>query len=196
MGRARQRVGWFGASPRSGDLGMSVTPWQAERSGLAVRGVGAPGLLGRPLTAFFASRRCPGAAIRAAADGALSQARARHAVISGFHSPLEQSVLRLLNEAGSPAVIVLARPVDPAALRVAWRGPLAAGTLAIVSQTNVCARLTAGLAERRDDLAAELADDIVIAHADPGGHIAQQSQRWLAHGMRVRRLLDCEPRAG
>jgi len=56
-------------------------------------GRGASGLLNTPLTAFFASRQCPGAAIRAAMDWALQQARAKQVVVSGFHSPLEQSVL-------------------------------------------------------------------------------------------------------
>lgn len=82
-----------------------------------LNGVGEQTLLAAPLTAFFASRQCPGTAIRTAMDWALEQARARRAVVSGFHSPLEQSVLHLLLEARSPVVAVLARPVAGAQLK-------------------------------------------------------------------------------
>jgi hypothetical protein len=40
-------------------------------------------LLNGPLTAFFAFRQCSGAAIRAAMDWALQQARAKRGVVSG-----------------------------------------------------------------------------------------------------------------
>ena len=79
-------------------------------------GIGNPALLQGPLTAFFASRQCPGKAIRAARNWAVDQARAGHAVVSGFHSPLEQSVLKVLLVAKAPAVLVLARPVQGAHL--------------------------------------------------------------------------------
>ena len=56
-----------------------------------MHGVGAQSLLDLPITAFFASRQCPGVAIRAAMDWVLQQAKAGQVVVSGFHSPLEQS---------------------------------------------------------------------------------------------------------
>ena len=85
--------------------------WSTLVQGLLLTGKGHQGLLARPMTAFFASRQCPGIAIRAAMDWALAQARAKQVVVSGVHSPLEQSVLKVLLTAGSPAVAVLARPV-------------------------------------------------------------------------------------
>lgn len=96
-------------------------------------GRGARELLDLALTAFFASRQCLGTAIRAAMDWALQQASAKQAVISGFHSPLEQAVLNVLMAAGSPAVVVLARPVQGATLPPEWRDPLATGRMAVVS---------------------------------------------------------------
>ncbi len=60
-------------------------------SGLA--GLGNAALLDGPLTAFFASRTCPGSAIRAAMDLAVTEARSGRTIISGFHSTLERSVL-------------------------------------------------------------------------------------------------------
>lgn len=152
---------------------------------MLVAGVGPVELLQKPLTAFFASRQCSGAAIRAATDWALQQVRRRHALIGGFHSPLEQSVLRLALEAGTLVVLVLARPVADASLRSVWRAALSNRTMAVVSLSVASDRLTEQAALDRNELAARLADQIVIAHASPGGQLNQQSARWLAEGLRV-----------
>lgn len=162
-----------------------AAPWRAERKGLAVYGLGAADLLQGSLTAFFASRQCPGAAIRAATKWALEQTSRAQAVIGGFHSPLEQSVLRLLLEAGSPVVAVLARPVAGASLRSEWRAALDTGSLAVISRTQKTQRLTQQSAEERNDLAARLADQIVVAHASTGGSLAQHCACWLADGLNV-----------
>jgi len=155
---------------------------------MAVSGLGAVDLLHRPLIAFFASRQCPGAAIRAGTAWALQQARQHNAVIGGFHSPLEQSVLRLLLEAGGPVVIVLARPVAAASLRSAWGPVLAAGKLAVVSRSTSAQRLTEQAATDRNELVARLADRITIAHASPGGRLSQQCVHWLVAGLDIRSL--------
>ena len=166
----------------------STATWQTERKGVAVSGVGAAELLQGPLTAFFASRQCPGVAIRAATAWALQQASESHAVLGGFHSPLEQSVLRILLQAGCPVVAVLARPVAGAALRSDWRDAIATGKLAVVSHATNTQRLTAQAAEERNELAARLADRIVIAHVSPGGSLSQQHARWVAERLDVVRI--------
>ncbi len=56
-------------------------------------------------------------------DWALHQAREENVVVSGFHSPLEQSVLK----------VVLARPVGGAKLPSEWANVVAQGTMAVVS---------------------------------------------------------------
>lgn len=145
-------------------------------------------LLQQSLTAFFASRQCPGTAIRSAADWALRMARERSAVVSGFHSPLEQSVLRLLLEAHSPAVLVLARHVSQATLRPEWRVAITAGSLAVISRAEDSRRLTQAKAELRNDLVAKLADCIVVAHAHAGGLLAAQCKQWAEQGLDLRRL--------
>ena len=70
--------------------------WQTSLNSLSLTGVGNQALLATPMMAFFASRQCPGTAIRAAMDWALHQAREKNVVVSGFHSPLEQSALKVL----------------------------------------------------------------------------------------------------
>ena len=46
-------------------------------------------------------------------------------------------------------------------------------------------RATTALAERRNELVAALADEAVIIHATPGGHIARLSEQLQQWGIRV-----------
>lgn len=75
-------------------------------------------------------------------DWALQQARAKAVVVSGFHSPLEQSVLKVLIQARSPVVAVLARPVGGAKLPPEWAEPLVQGHLTVVSVAATVTRST------------------------------------------------------
>lgn len=158
--------------------------------GLALTGVGASHLMEEQITAFFASRQCTGAAIRAAMDWALQQARAKAVVVSGFHSPLEQSVLKVLLEAQSPVVAVLARPVEEARLPPEWTEPVGQGRMAVVSAATASARLTHELAAERNEHAAQLATNIVVAYASRGGSLAAQCERWRLAGRPVKILMD------
>lgn len=151
-------------------------------------GQGSQALLNEPLTAFFSSRQCPGTAIRAAMDWALEQARTRQLVVSGFHSPLEQSVLTVLLQARCPVVAVLARPVAGARLPPEWAEPLAQGRMAVVSAATRSGRLTESLAAQRNEWVAALARQIVVAHASPGGRLAMLCDEWSRARRSVRRL--------
>ena len=149
------------------------------------RGVGNASLLDQPLSAFFASRQCPGVAIRAAMNWAVDQARSKSPVISGFHSPLEQSVLEVMLTAGAPCVIVIARKLEPAHLPPSWLLAVQNGTAAVVSMEDTTRRLTAELATRRNDWVAEHAARIVIAHASAGGNLLRQAAQWERDGRHV-----------
>ena len=46
-------------------------------------------------------------------------------------------------------------------------------------------RLTAQAASDRNELAARLADRIVMAHASPGGQLSRQAERWRIEGLLV-----------
>ena len=152
--------------------------WTCERAQCLWSGVGARQLLDEPITAFFASRQCPGIAIRSAMDWALDQAKTRGVVAGGFHSPLEQSVLTVLLQARSPVVAVLARPVSGAKLPPAWAEPLAQGRMAVVSTATATARLTNEAASVRNAQVAQLASTIVVAHASAGGSLADLVALW------------------
>ncbi len=137
------------------------------------------------MLAFFASRQCPGSAIRAGMDWALHQAHGRVPVVGGFHSPLERSVLDLLLEARSPAVAVLARSVESARLPGGWKHAIEQGHLTIVSAMSGLPQLTGQGAAARNDLVAQLATGIAIAHVSPGGALRAQINEWNSRGMQV-----------
>ena len=152
--------------------------WQKAHAKHSLTGTGNANLLDLPMTAFFASRQCPGAAIRAAMDWALQQARAKAVVVSGFHSPLEQSVLKVLIQARSPVVAVLARPVSGAKLPPEWVEPVNQGLMAVVSANLTTTRLTSEVAMARNNLVAQLATTIVAAYASPSGGLASLMVQW------------------
>lgn len=149
---------------------------------MLLSGVGKKTLLSAPMTAFFASRQCSGFAIRAAMDWALQQVKTRQVVISGFHSPLERSILEVLLTAAAPVVIALVQ--DPGCIRLPalWKHAAHRGTLAIIGPAKVHARLTNELASARNDWVTKIAMQTVIAHAAPAGGLATQVKHWQKEG--------------
>ncbi|HAD04162.1 MAG: hypothetical protein A2091_05795 [Desulfuromonadales bacterium GWD2_61_12] len=115
----------------------------------------------------------------------VEQARGQHPVISGFHSPLEQSVLEVLLTAKAPCVIVIARKLEEAQLPSPWLQAAENGAVSVVSTASITRRLTTELAARRNDWIAQRAARIVIAHASVGGGLVQQIGRWQGGGRRV-----------
>lgn len=164
--------------------------WRHEQAGAPLSGRGQARWLEGPLTAFFASRRCPGSAIRAGLDWVLKRAREQAPVISGFHSPLERSALELLLEARSPAIAVLARSVSGARLVPRWEEAIAQGHLVVVSAAMDSRQISSDRALARNELVAQLASVIVVAHADPGGGLNEQIQGWRKCGFVVHTLYD------
>jgi hypothetical protein len=154
---------------------QSLSLWSLEGG---ERGVGNTSLLDQPLTAFFASRQCPGVAIRVAMSWAIEQALSKSPVISGFHSPLEQSVLEVMLTAGAPCVMVIARKLEQAHLPPVWLQAVQDGAAAVISMDNTTRRLTEELAARRNDWVAEHAARIVVAHASAGGNLLRQAKQW------------------
>lgn len=142
------------------------------------QGLGNAKLLDQSLTAFFASRQCPGVAIRAAMEWAIEQARNKNPVISGFHSPLEQSILEVMLTAGAPCIIVIARKLEQAHLPQVWLQAATVGNAAIVSMDGTTRQLSAEMAERRNEWVARHTERIVVAHAAPQGTLRQQALQW------------------
>ena len=168
---------------------LSLSFWHLDTRLSGLTGVGNAALLDEPLTAFFASRTCPGSAIRAAMDWAVAEARSGRTIIGGFHSPLERSVLEVLLAAHGRVVIALARDVGKALLPNAWRQAAFRGEIAVVSVTPDVKRLTGTLARLRNDWISKLAASIVIAHVQPGGQLENDAIRWRDEGRKVQMLI-------
>lgn len=165
--------------------------WNLELANTQLTGLGNAKLLHTAITAFFASRQCPGIAIHTALDWAVQKAKQKQTVIGGFHSPLEQSVLRILLTAKSPAVVVLARNAAKAKISAEWLDAVQAGQMVVISAQHEATsiRLTDAIAHDRNELAATLAHTIVVAHASPTGKLAEQVRVWREAGRMIHVLV-------
>ena len=134
-------------------------------------------LLALPRTGLFCSARCPGKVILSAYDQAAHWRDAGRCIISGFHSPVEQECLRILLRGTQPIIICPARAL-PQRIPAEWQPPLADGRLLILSAfADAEKRVTTELATRRNEFVAALADEVFIAHATVGGHVASLAGR-------------------
>ena len=69
-----------------------------------------------------------------------------------------------------------------------WAEPLAQRHMAVVSAAPATTRLTVAQAKVRNNLVAQLATQIVVAHASPGGALEGLCAQWLARGEQVNQL--------
>lgn len=132
--------------------------------------------------ALFCSVRCPGDAILGAYDTARKLRDDGVTVVSGFHSPVEKECLRILLRGTQPVIICLARAFGKMRLPAEWRKALDSGRLLILSPFEKWPpRPTVESARQRNELAAALADEVLIIHAARGGQIEEISRladRW------------------
>ena len=126
-------------------------------------------LLNEPLTALFCSNRYPGDLILKSYDLARAMCDAGVPVIGGFQTPMERECLRLLLRVNQPIVVCPARGIDNMRIPREWCPALDDGRLLVLSPFPATARRpTAHLAAQHNDLVADLAQRIFIAHAAPG----------------------------
>jgi len=149
-----------------------------------LRLLGEPSLLELPKTALCSSIHCPGVAINAAYDQAARWRDAGRCVISGFHSPMEKECLRILLCGPQPLIICPARSLETMRVPREWKESLRRGRLLVVSACEPSEkRATIGLAARRNELVAALADEVWIAHITPGGETERLMKRLAAWGV-------------
>ena len=121
-------------------------------------------------TALFCSVQCPGALILKTYDLACALRDAGVPVISGFHSPMEKECLRLLLRGFQPVIISLARGIDKIRIPPEWKKPMSEDRLLILSGfPPEKRRVTAEIAQVRNQIAAAIADRVFVAYAAPGG---------------------------
>ena len=160
---------------------VTLPPRCARRVGpeLAARivGAGKTALLAEPLLGLISSRECPGKVLLETLERVPEWVKAGRVIVSGFHSPLEQQVLRSLLRRKGRAVKVLARGFGdkggnyrPTAEE---REPLANGRMLVISAfAPIVTRTTRETALARNRLVLALAAEIVVPHVAAGSPLA------------------------
>ena len=127
-------------------------------------GVGAATLTYKPLLGLIASRECPGNVLLETLERVPQWVKAGRVIVSGFHSPLEQQVLRSLLRCNGLAVKVLARCFSSSGYRLAKeeQDAFANGRLLIISAFGAdTPRVTRASVIKRNELVISLSSEVV-----------------------------------
>ena len=128
-------------------------------------------LLKLPKTAFLCSRQVPAGVVLKCYDWAIAQREAGRCIISGFHSKIEKDVLHYLLKGNQPIILVPARGLKKR-LEPELKDAINEKRLLIVTPFDEkVKRVTRETASQRNRFMAELADEIFVAYALPGGNI-------------------------
>lgn len=124
-------------------------------------------------TAFLCSRQVPASAVLKCYDWAIEQREKSNCVISGFHSQIEKDVLHYLLKGKQPIIVALARGLkekfEPEFIK-----PLEQGRLLIITPFDKSVkRVSSQNAQTRNQLMTNLADQITIGYASPGGQLEE-----------------------
>ena len=96
------------------------------------------------------------------------------AVISGFHTAVEKECLRIFLRGPQPIIICPARGIEPFQLPSDWQTKYDRGELLIISPFDASIRRpTKETAEIRNRLVLDLASNLTIIYASPGGLLEQ-----------------------
>ncbi len=141
----------------------------AQRVGpeLAARivGAGEMALLAEPLLGLITSRECPGHVLLETLDRVPEWVKASRVIVSGFHSPLEQQVLRSVLRRNGRVVKVLARGMTEYLPQPEEREALAAGRMLVITAfSQEVRRTTRETALARNRLVLALADEVVVPY--------------------------------
>lgn len=139
--------------------------------------------------ALFCSRKCPGKLILKAYDLARELRDSGTTVVSGFHTPVEKECLRILLRGVQPLIICPARSIEGMRVPAAWKKPLEQGRLLLLSPLEKkYRRMTAALAEQRNEFVASLADDILFIHAANGSRTEAFMHSLVRNGRNISML--------
>ncbi len=149
----------------------------AQRAGIEVAtrivGAGEPALLAEPLLGLIASRECPGHVLLETLDRVQQWVKADRVIVSGFHSPLEQQVLRSVLRRKGRLVKVLARGMTEYRPTPDEREPLAAGRMLVITACPPeVRRTTRETALARNRLVLALSSEIVTPYVADGSPLA------------------------
>lgn len=151
--------------------------------------IGNRSLLAQKLTAFFCSQQCPGDIIIKSQDWANQAALGAATIISGFHTPVEKDVLRILLRGKHPAILCVARSLKNYRVPTDLKPSIEAGTLLLISPFAASERrVTAELAEQRNRHILTMVDTVLIAHAAPNSKTAELAAEASTRGLSLLKL--------
>jgi len=139
-------------------------------------GAGETALLKKPLLGLIASRECPGNVLLETLERVPRWVKAGRVIVSGFHSPLEQQVLRSLLRRNGHAVKVLARCFSASGYRLAKeeQDAFANGRLLIISAFGAdTPRVTRVSAIKRNELVIALSSEVVAPFVSKGSPLEE-----------------------
>jgi hypothetical protein len=130
-------------------------------------------ILDAPATAFFCSTQCPGEAVLEAYTWARQQCDEGSAVISGFHTPVEQDVLAILARRKARIIWVPARDL-PKKLPQVMERPFAENRLLILSPFSYGqpSRATKESCAQRNRFIARRSRQHYLAHVAEGSSLS------------------------
>jgi predicted Rossmann fold nucleotide-binding protein DprA/Smf involved in DNA uptake len=148
-----------------------------QLKGQPATAIGNADLLKHRKTGLLCSRKCPADKILEAYERFKEWAAdPGTTVISGFHSPVEKECLRLLLKGQANIILCPAREIEHLRLSKDWKPALDQGRMLILSPFTE-KRADVRTIDRRNQLVADLADDLFIPYASPGGRIAEIGKR-------------------
>jgi predicted Rossmann fold nucleotide-binding protein DprA/Smf involved in DNA uptake len=151
---------------RAANLGVEVSGF--------FTGTGNAVLLREPLLGVIASRACPGNVLLQTVELVPDWIKAGKVIISGFHSPLEQQILRSALRRGGRVVIVLASGLDALRVTKEEASVLEEGNILVVSTLPESARRTTrASALERNRLVLALAGESCIPYIEPGSPLKE-----------------------
>ncbi|WP_157817914.1 DNA-processing protein DprA [Candidatus Thiodictyon syntrophicum] len=141
--------------------------------------VGNPALLAGPLLGLLASRDCPGRILLDTLELVPPWVRDGRVILSGFHSPLEQQVLRSVLRRNGCVVKILARGMQEYHPPEQERAPLTNGTLLVVTAyPDRVRRTTRETALARNRLVLALASELLTPYIAPESGLASLLTEW------------------
>lgn len=161
----------------------------SKRSHAFLDVIGNPLLLTRPLTAIFCSSRCTGDAILRATKwvGTLSDDQGL-TFIGGFHSAMEKSFLEIFLDGKCRICLCPARSLVRYRIPQLLRSPIESGRLTVVSSLPETIRANSTRSSHhRNQLVADLAEQIIVTHAAEGSRTEEFALTLLQN----RRVVYC-----
>lgn len=134
------------------------------------------------VVALVCSAKAPASILLAVHDLAQQWRSGSQAILSGFHSTVEQEAFEILLRGGSGQVVYCPARSMPRRFKAAWQTALTAGHLSIISPfPQTVRRATKETAIFRNRFMAALAGKVLIPYAHPGSsseQLAQEAKQW------------------